>query len=152
MKIQLCNGCAEKNRLDSAKMMLTVASDDRSFLFVDGMFVGETIGYSPMSFSISRKSKLIAVKVINILLHVAFIAQISTNISTDTTWRCMASVVGNDWIKLKYDDSLWLQVVLFVSNRNGYTLMPTLNAFPANTFWISVVDNKFPVMSCRKLL
>lgn len=148
----MCVEVSSHNLLPSKVMTLTVASDEASVLYVDGIYVAETKVYSPVSLEISTTSRLIAVQVVNRILFIAFIAVTSTKIGTDTTWRCTTSVVGNDWMKLKYDDSLWPQAVLFASNRNGYTLMPSMPIFPADSYWISVDNNKSPEMFCRKLL
>ena len=132
--------------------MLKATSDDRSTIYVDGRPIINTYVWQPVVIEIKAKAKLLAVEVISMLLYVAFMAETSTKVVTDKTWRCTNEPQPDNWMNLDFDDSRWPPAFEFALNSDGYMLMTNIPIFPPERIWISVNDITSRRMFCRKRL
>lgn len=135
-------------------MKLTLLVDDAGTLYVDGQLVAQLSFFQLTEEMLPAKCKCIAVYVTNMLLTIGIIAETSTKMVTDTTWKCTAMKPSWDleWTTPEYDDSAWPNAVQFSRNDIGRALVSFIPQISPNVYWITVADSTSPVMYCRKTL
>ena len=138
------------NKSIRQKVNLTICTDDSGSIFVDGVRVLNTEVFKTYSVEINHSFDILAVFVTNILGHIGIMAETSTGIVTDTSWKCTDREQRPGWITKRFNDSLWPSAVIIAHNKGGHGLMPQLHDFPEDGLWISVSNAFAKRLYCRK--
>ena len=72
----------------NSPITITIATDDTATIYVDGQYKAVTISHIPININVKASSRVIAVVVYNMGQSGGLIAQISTGIVSDRSWKC----------------------------------------------------------------
>ena len=138
------------HQLDLIK--LKIVADDRATVFMDGKLVLETSVFSVCSLNISNSFTVIAVQLSNIFGYIGFMAETSSGIVSDETWRCTNEKQTNeDWTRVHFNDRKWPRAVPYANNSPNLFLGGFRDDFPSDRLWISIAKkNHIGVIYCRK--
>ena len=130
-------------------------SDDYMEVYADGRLVQSCNSFWDVyTFQIDNDVSMLAVDVNNVILCGSFIAQTSTGVVTDTTWKCTTTYYAG-WNEISFDDSNWPNATAHVNNVPGYCslVLPINSCCSSNNQWIGVADRYYlGHFYCRKRL
>ena len=132
------------------KTNLTITTDDSGIIFVDEVQVLSTKVYKTYTVEIDHSFDTLAVFVTNIFDTIGIMAETSTGIVTDTSWKCTDQTQSSRWKTKRFNDSLWPRAVVLAVNKGGHGLMPELKDFSLDKLWISVSNVRAGNLYCRK--
>ena len=69
-------------------MKITIVTDDSATIYVDGEYQATTLSHVLLSINVTARNRVIAVVVYNVVLSGGLIAQTTTGIMSDRSWKC----------------------------------------------------------------
>ena len=130
--------------------ILKITTDDCATVYIDGTQVQKTELYKTYTVEIDSSFRVIAIFVINFFDKIGIMAETTTGIVTNKSWKCTDQTPRQGWTTKNFNDSSWPKAFILAANKEGYMFMPQINDFPVNRLWISVSNVKAVSMYCRK--
>ena len=140
---------------------MTIQADDVGTVYIDGKLAITTKRRAQTKISFSSNSRLIAVNVLDDGLmeigFIGFIAETTSGIVTDESWKCVAYSPPNKWAQLDFDDSSWPNAHPYVMNNFNIMMSLFFTPFKNAEWWIkaeqmSIVSMRMSQIYCRKHL
>ena len=140
------------NRIKKQIAVLKITTDESATVYIDGMQVLKTEIYKTYAVQIDSSFRVIAIFVTNIFDNIGIMAETSTGIVTNKSWKCTDQIPRQSWTTENFDDSSWPKAVILAVNKGGNGFMPQFNDFPAKRLWISMQNMRAQRMYCRKIV
>ena len=138
-------------------VQMLLITDDRSNLYVDGNYLNSTLSLKVTELNLGDSFEVLAIKVISDLFFIGFMAQTTSGIVTDESWKCTYEKQPNNWMAKDFDNSNWPQAVPYANNGNGVPVSLVFDLlslkypeFPPQSLWISVENFRYQgTIYCR---
>ena len=130
----------------------TIVADDMAVVYIDGRQVFTSPIMIAHTINISQSFKVVAIRLSNIFGYIGFMAETSSGVVSDETWRCTSKKQFNDnWARTKFNDTSWPQAVPYATNSPGLFVGSFWSEFPTERLWISIANKQFlGFIYCRK--
>ena len=131
---------------------LMLITDEIGTVYIDGIETLTTKLLTVHRINISASFKVIAITVNNFIGRIGFMAETSSGIVTNKSWKCTNNLPLTSWMNVNFNDNQWPKAVPYSENGRGADFLGIkYREFPPERLWISVENPVYTGnLYCRK--